>query len=58
MGEKEVTAASCAALRRAAARGTDLDDLAETYDLDLAKIRHHLWGRCSHRVDEPTMPFE
>lgn len=58
MVDDNVTAATCAELRRAAARGESLDALAKSYRFEYRVIHRHVWGRCGHSIDEPAMPIE
>lgn len=58
MQESHVTQAKCAELRRAAARGIPVPELADTYRVDPATVKRHVWGNCTHTVDEPPMPVE
>lgn len=57
-GEPVITAGECAELRRAVNRGNSIQELAERYETEYSIVQHHLWGRCSHDVDEPPAPIE
>ncbi len=58
MNAASVSTATCAELRRAAARGRQLRRLAEDYRLPYEVVKHHVWGDCEHTVDVPPMPME
>lgn len=53
-----VSPATCAELRRAAARGRQLRRLADDYRLPYELVKRHVWGQCEHAVDVPPMPME
>lgn len=55
---QSVSAAECAEIRRAIDRGKSLKELANDYQLEYAVVKHHVWGYCSHQVDEPAKPIE
>lgn len=54
----DVSAETCAALRRRAGRSTPVGALAAEFALDPAVVRTHVWGRCDHAVDVPPVPIE
>lgn len=58
MVETELSAATCAELRRAAKRGRSLLDLEDDYEIRYGVIKRHIWGHCEHSIDEPPAPIE
>lgn len=58
MGEDVISPAVCAELRRAAARGTQLQQLATEYELGFEAVQRHVWGTCGHEIDVSPMPME